>query len=71
MRVGAAFLRLWVPRWQPEQAADVIRLHRWNGGNSSGIAIACIDDHGDVRADPGRYLSDEEIGVTPEAAEDG
>lgn len=35
----------------PERAADVERLLRWNGGNQSGIAIACIDPEGKVHPD--------------------
>jgi radical SAM protein with 4Fe4S-binding SPASM domain len=36
---------------QPERADDVRRMLEWNGGNQSGIAIACIDPRGEVHAD--------------------
>jgi Fe-coproporphyrin III synthase len=36
---------------QPERAEEVYRLLSWNGGNSSGIGIGCIDDQGNVHAD--------------------
>jgi 12,18-didecarboxysiroheme deacetylase len=35
----------------PDRAADVLQLLRWNGGNSSGIGIANVDWRGDVHAD--------------------
>ena len=36
---------------QPERAADVLQLLRWNGGNASGIGIADVDHLGNVHAD--------------------
>lgn len=36
---------------QPERAAEVLELLRWNGGNASGIAIADIDHLGYIHAD--------------------
>lgn len=35
----------------PERAADVFQLLRWNGGNQSGIAVACVDPSGNVHPD--------------------
>ncbi|MQA75986.1 MAG: radical SAM protein [Solirubrobacterales bacterium] len=40
-----------VRRTQPERAAEVERLLRWNGGNQSGIAVACVDPVGRVHPD--------------------
>ncbi len=45
------FVYLKVREEQPERAEDVLQLLRWNGGNSSGIGIADIDNQGDVHAD--------------------
>jgi 12,18-didecarboxysiroheme deacetylase len=36
---------------QPERAAEVLQLLRWNGGNASGIGIADVDHVGNVHAD--------------------
>ena len=36
---------------QPERAAEVLQLLRWNGGNSSGIAIGAVDHLGNVHPD--------------------
>ncbi len=36
---------------QPERAAQVLQLLRWNGGNASGIAIGAVDHLGNVHAD--------------------
>ena len=36
---------------QPARAAEVEQLLRWNGGNQSGIAIACVDPRGRVHPD--------------------
>jgi radical SAM protein with 4Fe4S-binding SPASM domain len=47
----AAYLYMRVLRDQPERAEDVLRLLRWNGGNQSGLAIACIDNTGRVHPD--------------------
>jgi len=35
----------------PQRAEDVRRMLEWNGGNQSGIAIACIDNLGNVHPD--------------------
>lgn len=35
----------------PERAEEVMQLLMWNGGNSSGIGIGCIDNCGNVHAD--------------------
>ena len=40
-----------IQRTQPERAAEVERLLRWNGGNQSGIAVASIDPRGRVHPD--------------------
>lgn len=49
--VDGALLLMRLRRTQPGRAADVERMLRWNGGNQSGIAIACIDPQGRVHAD--------------------
>lgn len=36
---------------EPERAEDVMTMLKWNGGNQSGIAIACIDPQGNVHPD--------------------
>ena len=40
-----------VRRSQPARAADVERMLRWNGGNQSGVAIACVDPRALVHPD--------------------
>ena len=40
-----------VQRDAPERADDVYQMLEWNGGNQSGIAIACVDPQGNVHAD--------------------
>ena len=35
----------------PKRAEEVLQLLRWNGGNSSGIGIGCVDTQGYVHAD--------------------
>lgn len=47
----AAYLLLHLARTDPQRAADVRQLLRWNGGNRSGEAIACVDSDGTVYAD--------------------
>jgi heme d1 biosynthesis radical SAM protein NirJ len=47
----AAYLYLRIKREQPERAEEVLRLLRWNGGNSSGTGVGCIDYRGDVHPD--------------------
>ena len=47
----AAYLYMRVQREQPERAEEVLRLLRWNGGNSSGTAVGCIDYLGNVHPD--------------------
>jgi radical SAM protein with 4Fe4S-binding SPASM domain len=44
-------LYLRVQRDAPERAEDVYQMLEWNGGNQSGIAIACVDPKGNVHAD--------------------
>ena len=45
------YLYLTVERDDPERASEVMRLLRWNGGNSSGTGIACVDHLGNVHPD--------------------
>lgn len=45
------FLYLQLKQTNPEMAQDVFNLLKLNGGNSSGIGIACIDNLGEVHAD--------------------
>ncbi len=40
-----------VERTQPDRAAEIYKMLAWNGGNQSGIAIACVDPKGNVPAD--------------------
>jgi radical SAM protein with 4Fe4S-binding SPASM domain len=40
-----------VRRSDPARAADVERMLRWNGGNQSGVAVACVDPQGLVHPD--------------------
>jgi radical SAM protein with 4Fe4S-binding SPASM domain len=40
-----------VKRDDPERAEEVYKMLKWNGGNQSGIAIACVDPQGNVHAD--------------------
>lgn len=49
--VDNALLLLRIRRTQPDRAADVEKMLRWNGGNQSGIAIACVDPNGLVHPD--------------------
>lgn len=45
------YLYLQVVRDDPGRAAEVYDLLRWNGGNQSGVAVACIDNVGNVHPD--------------------
>ncbi len=45
------YLYLTLQREDPQRAEKVLELLRWNGGNSSGIGIACVDHRGDVHPD--------------------
>ncbi|MFN8159576.1 MAG: radical SAM protein [Solirubrobacterales bacterium] len=36
---------------RPQRAAEVERMLRWNGGNQSGVAVACVDPKGKVHPD--------------------
>ena len=47
----AAYLYLKIAQHQPERTEEVRRLLRWNGGNSSGTGIGCIDNLGNVHPD--------------------
>lgn len=45
------YLYLRIKKEQPERAEEIMRLLKWNGGNSSGIAIGNVDNLGNVHAD--------------------
>ena len=45
------YLYLKVRQEQPERAQEIYQLLEWNGGNQSGIAVACVDNQGNVHAD--------------------
>ena len=47
----AAYLSLHIARTDPRRSDSVHQLLAWNGGNSSGQAIACIDADGSVYPD--------------------
>jgi Fe-coproporphyrin III synthase len=47
----AAYLYLRVAECEPQRAGDVLELLRLNGGNQSGLAIACVDNIGRVHPD--------------------
>lgn len=47
----AIYLYMRVMKEQPHRAEDVYQLLEWNGGNGSGVAIAAIDNTGNVHAD--------------------
>jgi heme d1 biosynthesis radical SAM protein NirJ len=47
----AAYLYLRIRETQPDRAAEVLRLMNWNGGNSSGTGVGCIDYLGNVHPD--------------------
>jgi radical SAM protein with 4Fe4S-binding SPASM domain len=49
--VDSAYLYLEMQKDNPERAAEVLQLLRWNGGNQSGIAITSVDPLGEVHAD--------------------
>jgi Fe-coproporphyrin III synthase len=40
-----------VQRDDPQRSDDVRQMLEWNGGNQSGIAIACVDPQGNVHSD--------------------
>lgn len=40
-----------IKREQPDRAEEVLELLTWNGGNSSGVGIGCVDNLGNVHAD--------------------
>lgn len=63
--VDNVLLLMRVRRTQPERAAEVERLLRWNGGNQSGIAIACVDPVGAVH--PDQFSWDVTVGNVREA----
>jgi radical SAM protein with 4Fe4S-binding SPASM domain len=62
--VDNVLLLMRVRRTQPERAVEVERLLRWNGGNQSGIAIACVDPQGDVH--PDQFSWEETVGSVRE-----
>lgn len=45
------YLYLKIKQSDPERAEEVLKLLKWNGGNSSGIGIACVGNLGEVYAD--------------------
>ena len=45
------YLYMRLKQRQPERADEVYQMLRWNGGNQSGIAIACVDNLGNVHPD--------------------
>ncbi len=45
------FLYLWLRRHRPQRAAEVVELLGRNGGNQSGVRIACVSPRGDVHPD--------------------
>jgi len=45
------YLYLRLLKTQPERAAEVLQLLRWNGGNRSGMGIASVDPRGNVHPD--------------------
>ena len=47
----SAYLYMRIKREQPERAEEVLKLLRWNGGNSSGLGVGCIDYLGEVHPD--------------------
>jgi 12,18-didecarboxysiroheme deacetylase len=47
----AVYLYLVLKDEQPSRAKEVYNLLRWNGGNNSGIALANVDNLGNVHAD--------------------
>ncbi|PIY39356.1 MAG: 12,18-didecarboxysiroheme deacetylase, partial [Armatimonadetes bacterium CG_4_10_14_3_um_filter_59_10] len=47
----AIYLYLRVLNKQPERAEEVRKLLAWNGGNQSGVGLACIDNTGGVHPD--------------------
>ncbi|KKL81654.1 hypothetical protein LCGC14_1992600 [marine sediment metagenome] len=49
--VDNVLLLMRVRHTHPERAEEVEQLLRWNGGNQSGIAIACVDPQGRVHPD--------------------
>ncbi len=49
--VDGVLLYLKMLERNPERAAEILTLLQYNGGNNSGIAISCVDQHGEVHAD--------------------
>ncbi len=45
------YLYLRMKEEQPERAAEILQMLRWNGGNQSGVAVGDIDNLGNVHAD--------------------
>lgn len=45
------YLYMRLKQRQPERAAEVYQMLKWNGGNQSGVAIACVDNLGNVHPD--------------------
>ncbi|MDT3424841.1 putative heme d1 biosynthesis radical SAM protein NirJ1 [Paenibacillus forsythiae] len=54
------YLYQWMLEHDPQRADELLGLLRRNGGNRSGIAIGCVDWHGNVY--PDQFTRDVEIG---------
>ncbi|MFM9281878.1 radical SAM/SPASM domain-containing protein [Paenibacillus jiagnxiensis] len=54
------YLYYWMKQRDPERADQLLELLRLNGGNRSGVAIACVDWHG--RVYPDQFTRDVEVG---------
>lgn len=48
----AAYVFMYLQRRDPDRANRALELLRSNGGNASGVAIACVGPTGDVHPDP-------------------
>ena len=58
--VDNVLLLMRVRRTDPERAGEVERMLRWNGGNQSGVAVACVDPNGLVH--PDQFSWDDTVG---------
>ncbi|MBF0275886.1 MAG: radical SAM protein [Nitrospinae bacterium] len=47
----AVYMYMRIKKTQPERAEEVLKMLQWNGGASSGIGVADIDNLGNVHAD--------------------
>ncbi|MCK5113227.1 MAG: radical SAM protein [Phycisphaerae bacterium] len=55
-----AYLYMKLLEEDPQRAADVYKLLQFNGGNSSGVGVACVSWNGDVH--PDQFWRDEKLG---------